>query len=204
MSTTKTWKDETGLEIPTSRISPLEKKMERNATKIVKEAKKVNNYLIALKKLIEAYSNEVYTDFLKENSLKAVDRKGNFTWYNFDRSIKIEININDIIQFDDMLIQGCKEKLDEFLESSITGVESFIKDLILDAFETSRGKLDTRKVMALLKHKSKIKDKRYHEAMDLLERSIRRPDSKRYSRVWERDEEGKYQSIDLNFSSVEA
>ena len=72
----------------------------------------------------------------------------------------------------------------------------------MSAFETSRGKLDTKKVLSLKRHASRIKDKRYHEAMDLIDKAIRKPESKTYFRVWEKDENGQYKSVDLNFSSI--
>ena len=78
----------------------------------------------------------------------------------------------------------------------------FVKDLVTDAFSTSKGKLDAKKVMSLLKYRNKIKDYQFQEALNLIETSIRKPDSKTYFRVWERREDGSYGIVDLNFSSL--
>ena len=80
--------------------------------------------------------------------------------------------------------------------------EDFIKQMITDAFSTTKGKLDAKKVMSLLRYKSKVKTPLFLEAMDHLENSIRRPDSKQYFRVFGKLEDGSYQLIDLNFSSI--
>jgi hypothetical protein len=77
-----------------------------------------------------------------------------------------------------------------------------LKELVLSAFQTSKGKLDTKKILGLKKHASRIEDKRYHEAMKYLDESVRRPTSSTYFRVWVRNDAGQYENIDLNFSSI--
>jgi hypothetical protein len=139
---------------------------------------------------------------IAENNGKVRETKGNLVLYNFDGSIKLEVNINDRIEFDSVLLDQCKAKLDQLLNENLSTNESFIKDIVMSAFETGRGKLDTKKVLALKKHSSRIKHPLYTEAMEFLDKSIRRPDSRTYYRVWVKDEEGKYENIDLNFSSI--
>ena len=77
-----------------------------------------------------------------------------------------------------------------------------IVQLITDAFNKTKGQLDANKVLSLLRYRSKFKATKFQEALDLLEKSIRRPDSKTYFRVSYRKENGEYQVIDLNFSSI--
>jgi hypothetical protein len=77
-----------------------------------------------------------------------------------------------------------------------------IKQIVTDAFSTTRGKLDAKKVMSLLRYKDKVKDALFLESMELLEKSIRRPDSRIYHRISERQPDGSYKAIDLNFSSI--
>jgi hypothetical protein len=196
-----TWQDETGIHIPVNRIQASEKLREKQAYTIAKEAMAISSKLATLKDYISTVSEQIYEAVLTENDvLKA--GKGNFTWYNFDRSIKIEVAINERIDFDEMLIGLCKAKLDEFIDTNLSSVDSFVKELINDAFTNTKGKLDTKKVMSLLRHKSKVPDVRFQEAMKLLEDSIRRPDSKKYMRVFVKDENNAYINIDLNFSSI--
>lgn len=196
------WLDETGLKIPTNRLTSLEKKMERNATKLTNDAIKLHESLKSYKNTITEVSDTIYRDFLKEKDLDGLNRKGNFVWYNFDRSIKIEININDVITFDDMKIMAAREKLDTFIEENVEGKVDFIKELVNDAFKTSRGRLDTKKVLSLIRYRSKIKDALFQDALTLIEDSIRRPSKRTYYRVSVKDETGKYQNIELNFSNI--
>lgn len=198
----KLWKDPKGMEIPYSRTTKSERLMEHRSAKLLKDAIGVHDKLAAFKVEIRTICQEVYDTFMQEHGQDQKDYKGNFTWYNFDRSIKIEVSINDRITFDELGIIACKEKLWEFLDSELESKDEFIKKLVMDAFETSRGKLDVKKVTGLLRYKSKINKPRFQEAMKLLEDSIQRTSSRTYFRIWAKDESGQYQNIDLNLSSI--
>lgn len=200
-SSNKMWKDETGLNIPTSRLTKAEKLKEKYSATLYNKAKNVSAKLSEFKTQIAEMCQEVFDAHMDEANVKTTG-KGNFIWYNFDHSIKIEVSVSERIGFDDLEIAACKSKLDEFLDLNVQTKDDFIKALVLDAFETSKGKLDAKKVMSLLRHKSKITSPLFQEAMVLLEKSIRRPESKTYFRIWGKDAEGKYQNIDLNFSSL--
>ena len=195
------WKDETGVEIPYNRTTPLERLKEKNAQSILTSAIKLNKGLSEFKDTMRRLCDAIFTQAMAQNGTQKAS-KGNFTWYNFDRSIKIEVSISDRIQFDDLNIKSAKALFDEFLNDSIDPKIEFVKELINDAFSTSHNNLDPKKVMSLLKYRSKISDSRYQEAIRLIEEGIRRPDSKVYFRIWQKDEEGKYQNIDLNLSSI--
>jgi hypothetical protein len=75
--------------------------------------------------------------------------------------------------------------------------------MIIDAFETQRsGSLDTKQVLKLTSYEDKVKSPKFSEAIKLIREAIRRPKSKTYRRVWVKDEEGKYQNVELNLSSL--
>lgn len=197
----KKWIDESGHEVPVEYISPGKRMQEHHAYALLKEAKNINDRLVRFKLDTQNKAKEVFDIMMKEYETKA-NSKGNFSFFNFDRSIKVEVSISERIEFDELAIAACKEKLNEFLDGNLTGKQDFVKELVADAFSTQRGKLDAKKVMALLKYRVKIKDQLFQDALNLLEGSITKPESKMYFRIWERDEQGGYQLIDLNFSSI--
>ncbi len=140
--------------------------------------------------------------FAEENKITRENYKGNFTWYNFDRSIKIERSVNEALQYDDQTIMAAKEILHEFLSSSIDSSKDFVKEMILTAFENKNGKLDPKKITPLTRHEKRVNDPRFTEACNLIKKAERRPDSKIYYRVWVKDVAGSYESIELNFSNI--
>jgi hypothetical protein len=202
-SVDKFWKDESGATIPYSRTTPLERNKEKTAASILKKASSVSLALEELKHYVREKCQEIYDQHMDEAGISEDRRsKGNFTWYNFDRSIKISVKINERIDFDDLTIQSAKAKLDEFLDRSITSNDDATKQLVTDAFETRGGKLDTKKVLGLLRYKTKIKDATFLEAMALIEAAIRRPDSKTYFSVAVREDDNSYTNINLDFASI--
>tara|TARA_R110002033_G_scaffold161603_1_gene198211 strand:+ start:1190 stop:1816 length:627 start_codon:yes stop_codon:yes gene_type:complete len=198
----KVWTDESGTEIPHNRTTKVERLHERSSGKVVKAALDVNKRLHALNDLLSDLSQEAYDAFMNS---KGIDKKtkGNYTWYNFDRSIKIEVNVSEPIVFDSLTITAAKEKLDEFLDENITSKNEFIKQMVIDAFETQRNNsLDTKQVLKLTRYEDKVKSPKFSEAIKLIREAIRRPKSKTYRRVWIKDDAGKYQNIELNLSSL--
>lgn len=201
----KKWIDENGLEIPANRITKSERMKEQAADRLLKKAKKLSADLAAFKADVADTADDILEIVFDENGASREKHKGNFSFYNFDRTIKVEVDNQERIEFDDALIAVAKQLFDEFLTNSSTGVDEMIRQLILDAFSTSRGRLDTKKVLSLVKYRQRVPTDRYpqfHQAIDAVEKSIRRPDSKLYFRIAERDEDGKYQTVNLNFSAI--
>lgn len=199
------WTDESGIELPSNRISRAEKEREKQSEKVVREALKINEQLSKFHDLINGANEAVLKVQEKENKYlgKALrSGKGNFTWYNFDRSIKIEVNVNEMIRFDEAKIAAARKLFDDFIDKNVSGTDDIIRQLINSAFANTKGGLDSKKVLSLMKYRTKIKDKGFQAALDLIADSISRPDSKRYYRVWAKNDEGAYENIELNFSSI--
>lgn len=199
-----TWSDEAGTPIPGNRVTKSEKLRENTAYKLATKAKALSGSLAEFKSYMHEACADVVAAIRAENNIKT-DGKGNFTWYNFDQSIKVEGNVNEAIRFDSVLIEGAKEKLLHIINENVQA-EDFVKGIVIDAFQTTNGKLDTRRVLGLKKHTTRISNKairvEWDEAMALIDKSITRPESKTYYRVSVKDEQGEYQGIDLNFSSI--
>ncbi len=198
----KKWITASGEEVPANFVPKLDKLKDRHAEKIKKISLDLNRRLRELKRYVEDISAELYEELLKQNKIKSKIKKGNFTWFNFDRSVKIEIQINENIVFDDMLISVVREKLMSFLDEEITSEDTFIRELVKDAFQTRNGKLDTKRILGLLRYRTKIKNPLYREAMDKLEESYERIYSKTYSRIWIKNIKGEYEAVELNYSAI--
>jgi hypothetical protein len=201
----KVWTDENGISIPGNRITKTEKLKEAKLEVLAKKAAAINEKLSGFKLEFAAAADEIFNAVMEENGIKKPNSKGNVEFYNFNRTIKAEVDVSEKIVFDDTLIAVAKSHFDEFLSIGANAVDEMIRELILDAFSTSRGKLDAKKVTSLVKYRTRIDANKYpsfHKAIDAIERSISRPSSRRYFRISLRDNEGKYNAIDLNFSSI--
>ena len=198
------WIDETGNSIPFNRTTKSERLKEKYSNKILKEAQNASEKLKALRDLMDVAIGEILEECRSENSVK-LDGKGNYTWYNFNRSIRVEVNINELITFDEIKLESAKEKLSSLIRDNTKG-DDFILSIVEQAFQTTTGKLDTKRILSLKKHTSRIVNlsikNTWQEAMDLIDQSISRPSSKKYMKVYLKDETGEYQNIPLNFSSL--
>jgi len=197
----KSWSDETGFNVEHKRLNRTEKLKESTTKQLHKGAMMIHNHLTKFKKDVIERCQKLYETAMEEQGGKA-EHKGNFTFYNFDRSLRVAVKIQEQIDFDDLTIKACKDKLDEYLENNIETKNNMTKEMIMDAFETQRGKLDAKKVMGLLKYRSKEPNVNFQKALDLLEESIRHPSSKTYFQLAVKDDQGEYQNIELNFSSI--
>jgi len=201
--TTAMWINEDDQAIPYNRVTKYERNCEKQTAKLAKSALEINSRLVDFKSNIQHTAEELYQEFLEHNNNKAPGKgKGGLTLYNFDRTIKIEVSVQDSITFDENTIQLAKDKLDEVLEDGLNGAKDFIKPIVMDAFNTRGGKLDTKNVLGLRRYEADVKDPRYAEAMALISKAIRKPKSKEYYRVWLKNETGKYVDVQLNFSAI--
>jgi hypothetical protein len=197
------WLDETGMRIPYNRVKPYERLNERKLAVLAKSAIDLNTRLTAFKATLKETAEELYHAFLEGNNGKAPGKgKGGITLFNFNRSIKVEVDINDNIVLDEAFINLAKAEFDDVLNDAISDAKEWFKPILMDAFETSGGRLDYKKVLNLKRYKDRITDPRFHKAMDFIDKAIRKPSSTEYFRVWVRNEAGKYVDVQLNFSKI--
>lgn len=198
------WIDESGVKIPYNRTTRLERLKENKIYSLYRKSKRIEESLMKFKAEIESIVEEIIEAAREANDVK-LNGKGNFTFFNFDRSLKVEVSVNELIRFDDLTLESAKEVLIGLVRNNIQG-DDFILSLVEDAFQTSRGRLDTRKILGLKKHTQRIKDKQiraeWEKAMTLIDQAITRPESKTYYRIWAKDQTGEYQNVELNFSSL--
>ncbi|AYD48228.1 DUF3164 family protein [Arachidicoccus soli] len=199
-STEKTWYNEAGEPVPYNRTTAYERSCEKNLPAIARKALAANEQLQKFKEYAQKEAAALYELFLKENNTEA--GKGNKVFYTFDRNVKLEVNVNERISFDENTIGAAKAKFDEFFTRNTEGIDEIMKTLILSAFETSKGRMDVKKILSIKRHADRINDKLFTEACKLIDKAIRRDSSKTYINVWVKDEDGKYVNIDLNFSSI--
>jgi hypothetical protein len=199
----KDWIDEAGNTVMYNQLTTVEKVNEESCYKIAKEAERVFDKLVKLKRTIVSEVQKCIDAFHQQYKGKKTVFKGNYTIFNFDQSLKIEVSVSQPIRFDDMGIQAAKAKLDEFLDEGITTKNQAVKQMVLSAFETSGGKMDVKKIMALKRYAERINSPLYDEAMQMIDQAIRRPDTATYYRVAVKNSEtGKFEYIKLSLADI--
>jgi hypothetical protein len=194
----KQWIDLNGNEVPAQYVPKIDKDRERITLKHLKRAKKLSEQLERFKEELLADCDAVYEKMLADNNVPG-NSKGGFSISTFDRDAKIEISVQERIEFDD-LISVAHEKIKLYLEEKTQGVDHDLQQIINQAFETRKGRMDVKRILGLFR--LKINHPTWMEAMELIKQSINRNNSKRYARVWEKDKNGEYRNIELNFSSI--
>ncbi|MEX5441910.1 DUF3164 family protein [Acinetobacter schindleri] len=126
--------------------------------------------------------------------------KGNVTLISFDGKYKVTRQISDSIRFDERL-QAAKALIDECISAWAADSNDNIRVLINDAFQVDReGKISTNRVLSL--RRLDIQDGKWQQAMEAISDSIIITDSKSYIRFYERDAQGAYQAISLDFATI--
>lgn len=197
------WKDENGMQIPYSRVKNYERMYERKLPALAKTALDINKRLTAFKADVKNTALELYDAFLKDNDGKAPGKgKGGITMFTFDRSIKVEVDVHDNITLDENFIGLAKAEFDELLKTALVDAKDFIEPIVTDAFETSGGRLDHKKVLGLKRHAHRITDERFHKALGYIDKAIRRVSTTEYFKISVQAENGQYHNIQLNFAKI--
>jgi hypothetical protein len=200
------WTDASNASVPVKFVPEMDKKKETVAAKLYKASKAVEKSLNELYDMMHEATEQVKQMVKQEFDLK--DKKGrgkgkgSITWYNFDKSLKIEADMNDIVKWDDSMMTEAKDLLNEYLDKSLGEDKQLIKELVTSAFSNSKGTIDTSKIFQLLKFESRIKSAKYTKACELMRNAQGIDKTKLYMRIWEKMEDGSYRNINLNFSSL--
>ncbi|MBF7689602.1 MULTISPECIES: DUF3164 family protein [Acinetobacter] len=192
--------DAKGRLIPEAQIKPIELERDDLTKDLIEEAK-------ALQIQMQAFKRKAFADVAAFIQLSAEQydiqlggNKGNVTLLSFDGTYKIVRQNQDSIRFDERLA-AAKALIDDCIQSWSEGSNSYIKILVNDAFQVDKeGKISTGRVLSLRRHD--IQDERWQKAMQAISDSIMVTDSKNYIRFYERDNNGKYQPISLDFANI--
>lgn len=195
------WIDSNGRVVPPKLVSRIDKKKTRKAEQIQKKAKRASQLLCEVKHLLVTATDEIFEHKKKNTTRKKM--AGNITWYSFDKRIKITRDISSRDIFDSAFLSLCTGKLNEFMDSEISTEDEFVKEMIIDSFQTRRGQVDSKRVLRLLKYKDKVKSKLYKEAMEYLEEGYDVILGKEYYKIYVLDiDSGEYVHIPLSISDV--
>lgn len=201
-----TWQNAAGDQVPYKFVPQSDRYKESMAGKIYKAASAVEASLKSLYALMDEATTEIKRIMKEEYEIKNKKSfkptKGNVTWYNFDKSIKIEAEMNEVCKWDGAMMTEAQVLLKKYISQNMGDTNILISDLVTSAFSNSKGMIDTAKVFQILRYEDKIKHSDFQKACQLMRQAQSIDRSKLYQRIWEKDEKGGYRNIVLNFSQL--
>lgn len=203
------WSDESGNFVDKKRLFSHEVKAERSAVRIFNMALQVQEILSVLAEDADKSSEEIRLTHLKHKDPDlAKKEEGNprsFTFWSFNKDIKIEKVIIPLFGYEEEEVALCKKTFEEFLNEYGEKEDKeakVLKDLVMSAFTTKRGRFDSKKLDSLLSYKEKIKDEKFQEAVKILEGSRHEKKTKPYFNIYYKDDVGTYVQLNLRLSGA--
>lgn len=137
----------------------------------------------------------------QEYEAKIGGKKGNKTLFSIDRLYKVEVRINDTIDFGPEL-QIAKSLVDECLNEWSTDARPEIRAIVTSAFNTEQeGKVNRAELIKLTK--LAIDDTRWRRAMDAIRDAQRVVGSKTYIRCSKRDSfDGQWETLTVDMAKA--
>lgn len=186
--------------IPIDKVKPIDKLRDEVVKDMIAIAVKQRaDMRLAKNKLFDAF-NEFVALSAQEYDVQMGGKKGNTTLLSYDGKYKVQLAVSENMVFDERL-QVAKQLIDECLTDWTKDSNDNIKALINQAFQVDKeGKVSTSRVLAL--RSLDINDAKWDRAMDAISDAIQVTDTKEYIRFYERDSDGAYHQISLDFSNV--
>ena len=195
------WINSRGNPIPPKAIDPVIKREDYKASTLLKKAAKGFKFLFDLRNDIQAAIDDL-KKFAGKKGRAIVSENGYITLTDYAHNFKIEINSQDITDFNMTLLQSAKTKFDRCLEKWSQDARPELMVLISNAFEVDKkGKLNKSKLFELLS--ISIIDNDWIAAQNDLQCAIFTDRTKTYMRFYIRDEKRKWHYLPLDFSKID-
>jgi hypothetical protein len=189
-----------GSQIPTNLIPPLEVIRDEEVRTVVEIAKGLREDIRTVKQdIMERISSYIELSY-DTYGITPGGKKGNMTLLSYDNRLKITIQMNESIVFNEQL-QIARELLAECLREWTKDGRDELKAFVEEAFRVDKqGRINTYQVMRLLKIEST--DPRFQKAQAAIRSAITTVDAKEYIRIHEKNKVGHWEHINLNFASL--
>ncbi len=197
----KIYRDAKGVDIPARHVRKVDRARDYVAESIVKRAMELRRDLEEFK--ADAINRvREFERFSAEESGVTMSPKGNVTVTTFDHSMKVEINVQNYIDFDERL-QHAKSIIDDLLNEWTEEARTEVQEIVRAAFNTDKkGQVNKKEILGL--RKLKFGDPRWRKAISLIDKSITIHERKSYVRFYVRDprDENRWNSILLDIAKV--
>lgn len=190
-----------GALVPLGLVRPMDKLIDEAVRKIVA-------YAVDLEAQIARFRGHTFDDVASLQHLIAQDygakiggEKGNVSLTSYDGTLKVTVQVADLIEFGPEL-QAAKRIVDECLSEWSEGSRDELRAVVTRAFQVDKeGKINRSEIFTLLR--IDIEDERWRRAMDAVRDSIRVIGSKTYVRFHRRETvDGKWEPISIDLAAA--
>ncbi len=190
-----------GHHVPAALVKPQDKLQDQSVNGLMYEAIRLQNELKIFKEHAFEEVDLLLSLLAEKYGTSLGGKKGNVTLTSYDGLTKVEVAINDFIQFGPEL-QIAKSLIDECIREWTGDANDNIKALIFDAFKVDKNnRLNVDRILGL--RRLDIKDASWKKAMEAITDSIRVTNSKRYVRFYKRPSpEANWEAVKLDIAGV--
>ena len=198
----KMWVNADGQDIPIAYISTLQKIEEKKVSAIFTIMTNAKEYLRNKKLEVKKHVDELTEVYFKENHLD--QEQSSFTFYKFNRTVMLEVENSQPMEYDVNLIDQASTHFKTYLDLNTEKIEPAFKGLIEDMIlSVQKDRLNVGNVKKLEKAGRGIEHPEIKKALELIDKAQGKGLSRVYYRVRLLNEDtGKYELIDVNFSSI--
>lgn len=167
---------------------------------LVREATELEAMIVAFHEKAKSSLLAFREDSRQYGGLRANSKGG----YSIESAsgMKATLRFHAIWAFDERAGMA-EELLKEFLAETVKKRDVPVYEILMSLLErNSDGKLEPRRVMEIIKHESKFTDERWTKAIKLLKESYHEQTSKYYMEFALKNGDGKWEAVNLNFSSL--
>lgn len=175
-----------------------ELKRDRLVNRQLQRAKRLSSLLEEFKSKSFDDLEDFNKDMLSYGDYKK-DGKGNFTIKNEDSTQKIEFSRQPKFEFDERAAIA-EQHIKDFLSDMVKKKDLKIYNIITSLLEKRNKQYDPRLISKLYQHE--FEDERWVKGIKLFKESYRETGSRFYVRFYEQNENGEWNSVNLNFSSL--
>lgn len=187
--------------VPVDKVKPEDKIEDEVVTSLFEKAQELHAELAAFKAL--AFGNvESFLDLLgQEYNVSKGGKKGNITLTSYDGLRRIQVAVQDYIDFGAQL-QIAKQLIDECIHDWSNGANVNLKSIVDHAFRVDKNnRLNTQAILGL--RRLSITDDKWLKAMEAISNSIRVTSSKQYVRFYYRAHTGaEFTALTLDIAKV--
>jgi hypothetical protein len=197
------WTDGNGETVPRKWVPDWEKVQERKVNAIFTIAKAAYEQLYNKKKEIKKHAEQLIREYYKYHKLDQEQKS--FTFYNFSRTLMVEVDNSNSLEYDKNLIEQASIHFKDYLDDQMGKIDPALKE-VLEAMilDVRREKMNVGTVKKLEHLGRKVDHPEMDKAMSLIDQAKGRGLSRVYYRVRVKNpDDNSYDMIDINFSAIE-